>query len=85
MNATTEPTDCMPIMDTLTEKKADNAPSVHTDEIVCTLSEFPELTKAVRDGDLSAISDLCERLFYERLFYLNSEQKSRVTAYPMAS
>ena len=44
----TEPTDCMPIMETLTETKADNAPSVHTDEIVCTLSDFPELTKAVR-------------------------------------
>ena len=81
----TEPTNCMPIMETLTEKKADNAPSVHTNEIVCPLDDFPELTNAVRDGDLSTISDLCERLFHERLFYLNSEQKSRVISYPIAS
>jgi hypothetical protein len=75
----------MAIMETLTETKAESAPSVHTNEIVCALDDFPELTKAVRNGDLSTISDLCERLFYERLFYLNSEQKSRVTPYPIAS
>ncbi len=81
----TEPTNCMAILETRTESKAENARSVHTNEIVCTLDDFPELTKAVRNGDLSTISDLCDRLFYERLLYLNSEQKSRVTPYPIAS
>ena len=81
----TEPTNCMAILETRTESKAENARSVHTHEIVCTLDDFPELTKAVRNGDLPTISDLCERLFYERLFYLNSEQNSRVTPYPIAS
>jgi hypothetical protein len=67
-------------METWTGSKAENARSVHTNEIVCALDDFPELTNAVREGGLSTISDLCERLFY-----LNSEQKSRVIPYPIAS
>ena len=30
---------------------------------VCMLGEFPELTKAVRTGDLAAVSILCAQLF----------------------
>jgi len=36
------------------------------------LGEFPELTKAVRDGDLAGISFLCEQLFQ-----LNSDMNIR--------
>jgi len=80
MNANTESTDCMAIMETQAETRAESAPSFHTNEFVWTLDDLPELRKAVRDGDLSTISDLCERLFY-----LSSEQKSRVIPYPIAS
>ena len=41
----------------------ENPVSVYTDEMVCMLGEFPELTKAVRTGDLAAVSILCARLF----------------------
>lgn len=36
---------------------------VHTDKIVGRLGEFPELTKAVREGDLALVSTLCTQLF----------------------
>jgi hypothetical protein len=36
----------------------ENLASVHSDEIVHTLGEFPELTKAVREGDLATVSIL---------------------------
>ncbi len=36
---------------------------INTDKIVGVLGEFPELTKAVRDGDLATVSILCAQLF----------------------
>jgi hypothetical protein len=42
---------------------AENACFVHSDNIVGILGESPELTQAVRDGDLATISDLCAQLF----------------------
>jgi len=42
---------------------AENPGSVYSDKMVCTLDEFPELTKAVRDGDLATVSILCAQLF----------------------
>lgn len=41
----------------------ENPVSVYTDEMVCMLGEFPVLTKAVRTGDLAAVSILCAQLF----------------------
>jgi len=41
----------------------ENPVSVYTDEMVCMLGEFPELTKAVRTGDRAAVSILCAQLF----------------------
>jgi hypothetical protein len=41
----------------------ENPVSVYTDEMVRMLGEFPELTKAVRTGDLAAVSILCAQLF----------------------
>jgi hypothetical protein len=64
MNTNTKSTDSMTIMARLTEIKAENASRVQSNEIVCTLGDLPELTKAVRSGDLSTISVLCARLFY---------------------
>jgi len=80
MKANTKSTDSMAIMAKATEMSAENAVSVRSNEIVCALGNLPELTKAVRDGDLSTISVLCARLFY-----LNSDQESRVTSPLMAS
>ena len=42
---------------------AKNPVSVYSHEIVCTLDDFPELTKAVRAGDLAKVSILCAQLF----------------------
>ena len=42
---------------------AENLVSVYSDKMVCTLGDFPELTKAVRDGDLATVSILCAQLF----------------------
>ena len=36
---------------------------IHTDKIVGVLGEYPELTKAVRDGDIAMVRILCARLF----------------------
>ena len=36
---------------------------IYTDKIVGMLGEFPELTKAVREGDLTAVCVLCAQLF----------------------
>jgi len=87
MKANAKSTDSVTIMATPTQVKVENAPSVHSNapsvhrnEIVCTLGDLAGLTKAVRDGDLSTIGDLCARLFY-----LNSEQESRVISYLIAS
>ena len=57
----------MTIMARPTEIKAENASRVQTNEIVCRLGDLPELTKAVRSGNLSTISVLCVRLFYVNL------------------
>jgi len=43
--------------------KAKTAHFVHSDKTVGVLGEFPELTKAVREGDLEKISILCAQLF----------------------
>ena len=52
--------------------RAESALFVHTDTIVGKLGEFPELTKAVRDGDLDTISGLCAGLYF-----LNSRANGR--------
>jgi hypothetical protein len=80
MKADTKSTDSMAIMATPTGIKGESAPSAYSNEIVCTLGDLAGLTRAVRDGDLSTIGDLCSRLFY-----LNSEQKSRVISHLIAS
>ncbi len=36
---------------------------MNADMTVGVLAEFPELTKAVRDGDLATVSILCAQLF----------------------
>jgi hypothetical protein len=41
----------------------ENPVSVCSQKMVCTPGEFPELTKAVRDGDLATVSILCAQLF----------------------
>jgi hypothetical protein len=43
--------------------KAKPARFLHTDHIVGMLGEFPELTTAVREGDLNTVSILCARLY----------------------
>ena len=43
--------------------KAEAARFVHTDKIVGMLGEFPELAKAVREGDLARVTVLCAQLF----------------------
>ena len=80
MKANTTSRDSVAITAKPSEMRAENPPLVRSDEIVCALGNLPELTKAVRDGDLSTISVLCARLFY-----LNSDQESPVTSPLMAS
>jgi hypothetical protein len=36
---------------------------IHTDKIVGVLGEYPELTKAVRNGDVATVRILCAQLF----------------------
>ena len=36
---------------------------IHTDKIVGVLGEYPELTRAVRDGDVATVRILCAQLF----------------------
>jgi len=36
---------------------------ISTDKVVGVLGQYPELTSAVRDRDLSTVSALCARLF----------------------
>ena len=43
--------------------KAKTAHFVHSDKTVSVLGELPELTKAVREGDVTEISALCVQLF----------------------
>ncbi len=57
-----------PFLTLPTAPKDEVARFVHTDKIVGRLGEFPELTKAVREGDVARVSLLCEELFR-----LNSE------------
>jgi hypothetical protein len=42
---------------------AETAHFVHSDRAVGGLGDFPELTKAVRIGDLATVSMLCEKRF----------------------
>jgi len=44
-------------------RKPDVARFVSTDKVVGMLGEFPELTKAVREGDLETVSILCAQVF----------------------
>jgi hypothetical protein len=43
--------------------KAENARFVHSDNVVGVLGDFPELTQAVREGDVQKISVRCGQLF----------------------
>jgi hypothetical protein len=43
--------------------RAKTAHFVHSDKTVGVLGEFPELTMAVREGDVEKISILCGQLF----------------------
>ncbi|HLM99846.1 MAG TPA: hypothetical protein VK335_11215 [Bryobacteraceae bacterium] len=52
-----------PFLTLPTAKVGEVARFVYTDKIVGRLGEFPELTKAVREGDLEKVSILCEQLF----------------------
>ena len=36
---------------------------IHTDKIVGVLGEYPELTQAVRDGNVATVRILCAQLF----------------------
>jgi hypothetical protein len=50
-------------MATATTAKADHQVPIHTDTIVCRLDLFPELVRALRDGDLPAGRSFCAQLF----------------------
>jgi hypothetical protein len=50
-------------MATATTAKADNPFPIHTDTIVRRLDLFPELVRALRDGDLLAGRVFCAELF----------------------
>jgi hypothetical protein len=50
-------------MATGTTAKSDNPFPVHTDTIVRRLDLFPELVRALRDGDLLAGRAFCAQLF----------------------
>jgi hypothetical protein len=52
-----------PFLTLPTARVGEIARFVHTDNIVGRLGGFPELTKAVREGDVATISFLCEQLF----------------------
>ena len=60
--------------------KAESDRFVHGDKIVGRFGEFPELTKAVREGDVAAVSILCAQLFD-----LNSAAKLRPRPTPIAA
>ena len=62
------------------QSKVKNARFVHGDKTVGVLGEFPELTKAVREGDLATVSFLCAQLFDS-----NSVVSSRRSPAPLAS
>lgn len=51
-------------MPTPLDRKAKTARFLHTDKIVGRLGDFPELTKAVRAGDVATVSTLCAQLFH---------------------
>lgn len=56
--------DTDPFLTIRTARKDEIARFVYTDKIVGRLGEFPELTRAVREGDLATVSFLCEQLFH---------------------
>lgn len=45
-------------------RKAESVLFLNTDTIAGKLGEFPELTKAVREGNLDTISGLCAGLYF---------------------
>jgi hypothetical protein len=53
----------MMIMVTPTGMNIENSVSLHDDTIVCRLDLFPELVRALRDGDLLAGRLFCAQLF----------------------
>ncbi len=55
--------DTVTIMTTVSDRKVEIARFVHTDKIVGRLGQYPELTEAVRGGDVAAVSFLCAQLF----------------------
>jgi hypothetical protein len=61
-------------------KKGAVARFVHTDKIVGRMGEFPELTKAVREGDIATVSILCAQLFDS-----NSAVKHPPQTHPIAA
>lgn len=46
------------------DRKAKTARFLHSDKIVGRLGDFPELTKAVRAGDVAMVNTLCAQLFH---------------------
>lgn len=58
----------------------ENTRFVSSDKIVGLLGEFPELTRAVREGDPATVSILCAQLFE-----LNSDTKSHPNPTPIAA
>jgi hypothetical protein len=68
-----------PMLTTPINSKAQIARFAHTDKIVGRLGEFPELTKAVREGDVETVSILCRQLFD-----LNSDVNIRPNPTPVA-
>jgi len=52
-----------PFLTLPTARVGEVARFIYTDNIVGRLGEFPELAKAVREGDLEKVSVLCGQLF----------------------
>jgi len=52
-----------PFLTLPTARVGEVARFVSTDKIAGRLGEFPELTRAVREGDLEKVSTLCAQLF----------------------
>jgi hypothetical protein len=51
------------VMATLSVKIDEQTVTLHTDKIVRRLDDFPELVRALRDGDLLTGRSFCARLF----------------------
>jgi hypothetical protein len=66
-------------MATATTAKADNPFPIHTDTIVRRLDLFPELVRALRDGDLLAGRLFCAELFDCELTHPPSKPRRKLT------